>query len=130
MAGTNGKRPIDLIKATFDSAVRRFEWPGVPGLVLYFPPITPARWSKARTMADAAGKADDTNELGIRLLVVSAQLEDGQQAFQVGDVAALRTNTKVTELQEVVNFVLETGPEMLTDPSVIEAEELVKADPT
>lgn len=131
MASTNGTRPIDLIKATWDPTPRAIQWPGIEGLTLYFPPLTPAAWGKARSVVKASGgDPDDANELGIRLLVEIAQLEDGTAAFALADAVTLRRQTRITDLQEVINFMTETGPVVLGDERVTEAQELVNADPT
>ena len=128
---TNGKRPIELIKATWDPSRRRMPWPGIPELVLFFPPMTPAVWGKARGIAAAAGEdPNDSNALGLRLLVEMAELEDGSKAFAGGDITVLRRQTKMSDIKDVIDFMSDTGPVVLTDERVTEAQETVDADPT
>lgn len=123
---------IDQIKARFDPTPRLLEVPewgngdGQPAR-LFFPPITMADREKAKA---AAIDADNPEEVALRLLLLTAQTDDGNAAFALGDYSTMRRNVEYMVLQRVMGFMLTGRVVVPTDQDVKDAKELVESDPT
>lgn len=130
-----GERPIDIVLRSINNSrkpVRVEPW----GLTLYFPPLTTATMIAVEERLGIEGVVvgmDGNSQPAetptarkhrkhVTMLVLQAQLEDGSQAFDTGDVEMLMQKVDFVTMQQLIGAMFSTSMPATTEEAKEDSE--------